>query len=95
MLSDAEQRRLTQIESLLRATDPVFVHRFNDRWRKPRRWRLLAMFAISVSVLMIVFGIAVGSVITSVIGLTAAGAAFGAWLDYRTATGFMASEEER
>lgn len=94
-MSDAEQRRLTQIESLLLATDPDFVHRFDDRGRKPRRWRLLTMLAIPVSVLMIVIGVAVGSVVTSVIGLTATGAALGAWLYYRTAPGLMAGEEER
>jgi hypothetical protein len=37
-----EQRRLAEVESQLRAADPVFVRRFEDGLRAPRRWRLLA-----------------------------------------------------
>lgn len=39
MLSDAEQRRLTQIELELRADDPRFVARFHHRGqRRPNKW---------------------------------------------------------
>jgi hypothetical protein len=42
MLSDAEQRRLVEIETLLRRDDPAFVRRFDGRRRTPWRresWR--------------------------------------------------------
>jgi hypothetical protein len=83
MLSDAEQRRLTQIETLLRAADPVFVRRFEDLWGNPRRWRLLAMVGIPVAVLMMFIGLAAGSVVAAVIGLSATCAAGGGWLCHR------------
>jgi Protein of unknown function (DUF3040) len=83
MLSDAEQRRLAAIETLLRAADPDFVRRFEVRWRKPRRWRLLAMIAIPVTVLMMFIGLALGSVVAAIIGLSATCAAFGVWFSHR------------
>jgi hypothetical protein len=84
VLGDAEQRRLAEMETLLRTADPDFVRRFEDRWRAPRRWRRLAMFAIPVTVLMTFIGLAVGSVIAAVIGLSATVAAFGMWFSHRT-----------
>lgn len=83
MLCDAEQRRLAAIETLLRAGDPDFVRRFEARWRKPRRWRLLAMIAIPVTVLMTFIGLALGSVVAAIIGLSATCAAFAVWFSHR------------
>jgi L-lactate permease len=95
MLSDAEQRRLAEIESLLRAADPVFVRRFEDRWRARRRWRLLAMLAVPVAVLMTFIGLALGSVVAAVIGLSATVAAFGVWFSHRATSGWPAKRDER
>jgi hypothetical protein len=39
MLSEPEHRRLAEIETLLRVAGPVFVRRFEHRWREPRRRR--------------------------------------------------------
>jgi hypothetical protein len=83
-LSDAERRRLTEIESSLRAEDPDFVQRFERRRR--RRWRnLLAPMAFGVAVVVIVLGLVRGSVGAAVIGLLAAGAAGGLWATRRGA----------
>jgi hypothetical protein len=84
MLSDAEQRRLAEIETLLRAADPVFVRRFEGRWRAPRRWLLVAMLAIPVTVLMTLIGLAVGSFVAAVMGLSATCAALGVWFSHRS-----------
>ena len=43
MLSDAEQRRLAEIETLLRVDDPDFVRRFDKRRLPPRRRSILAL----------------------------------------------------
>jgi hypothetical protein len=94
MLSDAEQRRLAEIEALLRAADPVFVRRFEDRWRKPRRRRLLAMLAIPVTVLMTFIGLALGSVAVAVIGLSGTCAAAGVWFSYRATCGCPARRDD-
>ena len=53
MLSDAEQRRLTEIESQLRSDDPAFVQRFDDggKRRSPQRGRgVAALLGVSVAV---------------------------------------------
>lgn len=86
MLSDAEQQRLTEIESQLRADDPVFVQRFDDRGRHPLRpnWRhLAALLAATVAVTTCGVGLAFGSVGTVVIALTAIGATAGMWITHR------------
>jgi hypothetical protein len=95
MLSDAEQRRLTEMESLLRAADPVFVRRFENRWRAPRRWRLLAMLAIPVTVSMMFIGLALGSVVAAVIGFSATGVASGVWFSRRETPGCPARGDDR
>jgi hypothetical protein len=83
MLSDAEQRRLAQIETLLRADDPVFVRRFEEQWCQPRRWRRLAMVVIPLAVLVMLIGLAAGSVVAAVIGLLATCAAGCVWFAHR------------
>jgi hypothetical protein len=84
MLSDAEQRRLAEIETLLRVDDPGFVRRLETPWRAPRRWRLLAQLAIPVTLSTTVVGLALGSVVSAVVGILATGAACGLWLSHRT-----------
>jgi Protein of unknown function (DUF3040) len=47
MLSDAEQRRLTELELQLRTDDPAFVQRFDERQHR-HSWRgLAALLALS------------------------------------------------
>ena len=42
MLSDAEQRRLVEIERRLRSEDPEFAERFGHVLRRgPRKWRIM------------------------------------------------------
>ena len=41
MISDAEQRRLAEIETVLRRDDPAFVQRFNRRRLARRRRHVL------------------------------------------------------
>ena len=85
MLSEAEQRKLSEIESQLRAEDPTFVQRFGDRGQ-PRlrpRWRgLVALLAVAVAVMVAGVGLLVGSVGTVVVALTAIGASVGMWVTY-------------
>jgi len=83
MFSEAEQRRLAEIEELLRADDPGFVRRFDARWHPPRRRRFLALLAFVVAVVVTVAALAAGSVGACVVGLSAMGAAAGGWLSCR------------
>jgi Protein of unknown function (DUF3040) len=83
-LSDAERRRLTEIESSMRAEDPDFVQRF-ERRRLRRRRRLLAPMAIGLAVFVIVLALVRGNVAVAVIGVLAAGAAGGLWVTRRGA----------
>jgi hypothetical protein len=87
MLSDAEQRRLTEIESLLRTGDPVYVRRFEERWQARRRWRLRALVVLAVAVPMTYIGLGLGSFAAAVIGWSASCAAFGVWLAHRSPAG--------
>jgi hypothetical protein len=82
MLSDAEQRRLTEIEDGLRSADPQFVENFGHesqsgpiKWRgmTPRGWLLAAAWAMGLAVLMASVGMAA-------IALCVAGVAAGLWL---------------
>ena len=82
MLSDAEQRRLTEIESQLRTEDPAFVQRFNQPQRRPHhRWlSLAALLALSVAVTVAGFGLVFGDVGTVIIGMTAIVAGTTMWV---------------
>ena len=84
-LSDAERRRLAEIESSLRAEDPDFVQRFDRRPLRRRRHRrnVLALVAVGAAVIVTVLGLVRGSVGAAVIGLVAAGAAAGLWVTRR------------
>ncbi len=80
MLSEAEQRRLAEIESALRADDPTFVHRFETARPGPHRRRTIgAVLAVIVAVTVTVVGLVGGSVAVAVLGVTAIGAAAGVW----------------
>lgn len=84
MLSKAEQRKLTEIESQLTQEDPVFAQRFRDRGAL--RSKLLghaALLAGGAAVTVAAFGLIVGSVGTVVVALTAIGASAGMWLTHR------------
>jgi hypothetical protein len=86
MLSDAEQHRLTQIESHLRSEDPAFVQRFDGRARprlRPGRRNLLALVAVIVAVTVVGVGLYVSSVPTVVVALTALGGVVGLWITGR------------
>lgn len=86
MLNEAEQRRLTEIESQLRGEDPSFVRRFDDRGQNPpqRKWYGPgALLATAVAIAVAVTGLLVGSVAAVVAAQTAIGAIVGLWLTYR------------
>jgi len=84
-LSDSERRRLAEIESSLRANDPGFVQRFEERRlrRQRTRHRLLVLLAIIVAVVVTTVGLVRGNVIVAVIGLIAVGATAGIWVTSR------------
>ncbi len=84
-LSDAERRRLAEIESSLRANDPDFVHRFEQRRLRRRRNRrnVAALLAIGIAVIVIVVALARDNVTAAVVGLIAVGATAGLWASRR------------
>ena len=79
MLSDAEQRRLSEIELGLRSEDPEFAGRFGHalqsrphKWRgmSARAWLIAALLVMGLAVLTTSLGIALLAV--SVAGVSAA-----------------------
>jgi hypothetical protein len=79
MLSDAEQRRLTEIERRLRSEDPEFTDRFGHvmqsrphKWRgmTARAWLIAAALIMGLVVLLANMGVALIAV--SVAGVSAA-----------------------
>ncbi len=83
MLSDAEQRRLTEIESELRSDDPAFVERFDDggQRRSRQRWRgLAALLGLSVAVTAAGFGLVLGEVGAAIAALTAIAVGTAMWI---------------
>jgi len=86
VLSDAEQRRLAEIESALRADDPSFVQRFETARPDRRRRRTIgAVLAVVAAMTVTVVGLVGGSVAVAVFGVTAIGAAIGIWATRRDA----------
>jgi Protein of unknown function (DUF3040) len=83
MFSEAEQRRLAEIETSLRFDDPAFVRRFDARWHTPRKVRILALVAFVLAVTGTVVALIVASVPAAVVGLCGMGAAAGVWLTHR------------
>jgi len=82
VISDAEQRRLAEIEVVLRRDDPAFVRRFDERRLSPRRRRILALLAILIVPTVTAVALTVGGVAAAVIGLSVMagmGTAFGVW----------------
>jgi len=79
MLSEPEQRRLTEIERGLRSEDPEFADRFGHvmqsrphKWRgmTARAWLIAAVLIMGLAVLMASLGVALIAV--SVAGVSAA-----------------------
>lgn len=82
MLSDAEQRRLTEIESALRLDDPRFARRFDARARRRhrRRWQAVVALILAVGALVgVITGLVLGNVATVVFAVTTLGVAAGIW----------------
>jgi hypothetical protein len=84
-LSEGERRRLAEIESSLRANDPDFVQRFEQRRLRHRRNRrnLAALLALGIAVIVIVVALARDNVGAAVVGLIAVGATAGLWATRR------------
>jgi DUF3040 family protein len=86
MLSEAERRKLSEIESQLGAEDPAFVQRFDDR-AKPRLksgWSgRVALLVVAVAMTVACVGLIVSSVGTVVVALTGIGAGAGLWVTHR------------
>jgi small-conductance mechanosensitive channel len=83
MLSDSERRRLAEIESSLRADDPVFVQRFDARPR--RRRAVVALLASIIAVTITLIALLRGNVAAALVGLAAAGLSVGLWATFRNA----------
>ena len=86
MLSEAERRKLNEIESQLGAEDPAFVQRFDGRAktqvRSGRRGRV-ALLVVAVAMTVAVVGLIVSSVGIVVVALTGIGAGAGLWVTHR------------
>ena len=82
MISESEQRRLAEIERVLRRDDPDFVRHFDKRSFTPRKrhlWAILAILIVSaVAAVAAAFGGAgMAVIVVSVIGSIAV--PFGLW----------------
>jgi Flp pilus assembly protein TadB len=62
MISDAEQRRLDEIERLLRLDDPALVRRFDERPQTPRTAVLVAFALLVTPVVVAVAGVLGGPI---------------------------------
>ena len=86
MLSEAERRKLSEIESQLGAEDPAFVQRFDGRAkpqvRSGRRGRV-ALLVVAVAMTVAVVGLIVSSVGIVVVALTGIGAGAGVCVTHR------------
>jgi H+/Cl- antiporter ClcA len=81
MLSEAEQRRLSEIEAQLRADDPTFVQDFDGRWqRRPRPGRLM-LLAVIVTAATVGIGMVAGSAGIAVAVATTCASA-GVWITH-------------
>lgn len=84
MLNDAERRRLEEIESVLRADDPAFVHRFEARRGSRRRRLVVAVLALVIALFVTLVSLVDGNILGTVLGLVAAATTVGLWLVRRT-----------
>jgi hypothetical protein len=69
MLSNAEERRLLEIEILLRERDPEFVRQFDAGWTRPVAHPLPVRVMVAAAMALVVIGVVVGSLIAVVAGL--------------------------
>ncbi len=83
MFSEAEQRRLAEIEALLRADDLAFVQQFDARYDVSQSRRILAFLGFLLAVMITAVALIAGSVGVAVLGLCGMGAAAGVWLSHR------------
>jgi hypothetical protein len=82
MLSDAEQQRLTEIETGLRHDDPVLVQQFSDsRWpiRRPTRRGEIVRGWLIIGALALLSAWLLGSALLIVVGLSAIGVGMAWW----------------
>jgi hypothetical protein len=82
MLSDAEQRRLTEIERRLRSEDPEFAERFGHvLQRGPRKWcSMTARGWLIAAALVMGLAVLMASVAMALIALSVAAVSAGLWL---------------
>ena len=73
MLNNAEERRLLEIEMLLRARDSDFVRRFDACWTMPARRRFPVLIMIIIVAVLVITAAAVESLIAAVVGLAVLG----------------------
>jgi hypothetical protein len=86
MLSEAEQRKLFEIETLLRVDDPAFAEQFDTRWETTTATRrTTALLTILVGAILTIAALVTGTVVVAVIGLcVVVGTAAGFWASHRT-----------
>lgn len=83
-LSDAEQRRLVEIETSFRVDDPGFVQQFDARWnRTPAPRRTVALLTIPLGAILTMAALVTGIVVAAVIGLCVVGTAAGFLVSHR------------
>jgi hypothetical protein len=92
MLSDAEQRRLTEIERGLQSEDPEFANRFGHvKQRGPQNWPgVTARGWLIAAALIMGLAVLTASLGTALIALSVAGVSAGLWL-----TGYIRSNDGR
>jgi hypothetical protein len=92
MLSDAEQRRLTEIERGLQSEDPKFANRFGHiTQRSPRKWPgMTARDWLIAAALIMGLAVLTASAGTALIALSVAAVSAGWWL-----TGYTRSKDGR
>jgi len=83
MFSEAEQRRLAEIEALLRLDDPGFVQRFEARRGASRKRRIAVVLAFVTAVTVTLVALIAGSVGGAFFGLAGMGVTTGVWLSQR------------
>jgi hypothetical protein len=80
MLGEAEQRRLVEIEALLRADDPAFVKQFDARQNVTGTGRILSFAGILLAVTVTAVTLIAGNLAVAIPGLFGMVAATGIWL---------------
>jgi hypothetical protein len=83
MLSDAEQRRLFEIETSLRSDDPAFARRFDTGWTTRRPRTTVLLLVLLVAAMVTVAGLVTSAVVVAVIGLLGIGTAACVWASHR------------